>query len=319
MRTSNLSTRDAIRTAPSGSALYKSIVPDPSDRPVTRGSTCAVVSAPCYPERMRVVATTCSNTEIVCALGCSDLLVGVDDHSDYPEHVVERLPRVGPDLGIDVEKVRALEPDLVLASLTVPGHEKVVEAIDRSGLEYLAPRPQSMADVLGDIRTIAAKLGVAEKGEQVAAEMERALEPLAADTKSGPSLLVQWWPKPVIAPGRLSWVQDLIERVGGRNPLGNESVESRPLTDQEVAEIAPDAFVLSWCGVEPHKVRPDVVRSNPAWQTLPAILEDRIYLVPEAWLGRPSPRLVDGYRALADIVQPLREVLDRIESRSSSA
>src|SRR5687767_10391073 len=72
---------------------------------------------------VRIVSTACSNTEIVCALGCAGLLVGVDDHSDYPVEVVKRLPRVGPDLGIDVERVKALQPDLVLASLTVPGHE----------------------------------------------------------------------------------------------------------------------------------------------------------------------------------------------------
>ena len=76
---------------------------------------------------MRIVSLACSNTEIVWALGRADLLVGVDDHSDWPEEVVGPLPKVGPDLEIDVDKVAALEPDLVLATLTVPGHEKVVE------------------------------------------------------------------------------------------------------------------------------------------------------------------------------------------------
>ena len=78
---------------------------------------------------MRVVSLACSNTEIVCALGCGDLLVGVDDHSDYPQEIISTLPRVGPDLEIDVDTVAALKPDLVLASLTVPGHEKNIEKI----------------------------------------------------------------------------------------------------------------------------------------------------------------------------------------------
>ncbi|MEE2777527.1 MAG: helical backbone metal receptor, partial [Acidobacteriota bacterium] len=92
---------------------------------------------------MRVVSTACSNTEIVCALGLEELLVGVDDHSDYPADVVAELPRVGPDLGVDVEKVVALEPDLVLASLTVPGHEEVVQSLREAGLNVLAPEPVS--------------------------------------------------------------------------------------------------------------------------------------------------------------------------------
>ena len=75
---------------------------------------------------MRVVSLTCSNTEIACALGCAGYLVGVDDHSDYPVDIVTKLPRVGPDLGIDVARVAALRPDLVLASLVAPvlGHCK---------------------------------------------------------------------------------------------------------------------------------------------------------------------------------------------------
>jgi iron complex transport system substrate-binding protein len=253
---------------------------------------------------MRVVSLTCSNTEIVHALGCDDFLVGVDDHSDWPPELVAELPRVGPDLGIDVERVASLEPDLVLASLTVPGHEKVVEAVDRAGLPYLAPSPKSIEDVYGDIATIGAALGVEERARDVVSAMRSALESVEPAAER-PKLLVQWWPKPVIAPGRLSWVQGLLERAGAENPLGGEDVESRPLEDDEVATIAPDAILLSWCGVEPDKVRPDVVYAKEAWQGLEALREERVYLVPEAWLGRPSPRLVEGYAALRDIVEHL--------------
>lgn len=82
---------------------------------------------------MRLVSLTCSNTEIVHSLGYAAQLVGVDDHSDYPADVVAKLPRVGPDLSVDPEKVAALEPDLVLASLTVPGHEKVAASLEARG------------------------------------------------------------------------------------------------------------------------------------------------------------------------------------------
>ncbi|REJ86085.1 MAG: cobalamin-binding protein [Acidobacteria bacterium] len=260
---------------------------------------------------MRIVSLTCSNTEIVCALGCAEMLVGVDDHSDFPADVVADLPRVGPDLGVDPEKVAALEPDLVLASLTVPGHEKVVAAIEDAGLPYVAPRPQSLADVARDVRDIAVRLGVAERGEEVAASMQEAFDVLRregeetaalAAGRAPASIMVQWWPKPVIAPGRASWAHDLLELVGATHPLAEEAVESRPLEDEEVAALRPDAFVLAWCGVEPHKVRPDVVRSNPTFGDLPAIREDHVYCVPEAWLGRPSPRLVHGARALREVV-----------------
>lgn len=252
---------------------------------------------------MRVVSLTCSNTEIVCALGRADELVGVDDWSDYPPEVVGRLPRVGPDLGIDVEMVKRLEPDLVLASLTVPGHEKVVERVAAAGLRYIAPAPESLHDVARDVLQIARLLGVEERGEELARELEQAFAPRDHRPGPRPKIAIQWWPKPAILPGRRSWAHDLIELAGGENLLGNEEVKSRPVTDEEFAELAPDAVVISWCGVEEEKYRPEVVARNPLWQAVPAIREGRIYKISEAFLGRPGPRLREGLLALRAVIE----------------
>ena len=255
---------------------------------------------------MRIVSLACSNTEIVCALGCSDLLVGVDDHSDYPVDVVERLPRVGPDLQIDVERVADLRPDLVLATLTVPGHEQVVERLEAAGLPFIAPEPVSIEDVYDDIRLIADRLGVGERAEGVIAEMRTELTPPPEVSEDRPSIMIQWWPKPVITPGRFSWATQVIEAAGGRALLGHEEHKSRPMTDEEVAEMRPDAAVLSWCGVEPSKYRPDVVLRNERWQKLPFVLEERVFCIGEPFLGRPGPRLVDGVRAMREVVDAVR-------------
>lgn len=251
---------------------------------------------------MRIVSLTCSNTEIVCALGCGEQLVGIDDHSDFPGWV-DALPRVGPDLQIDVGAVAALAPDLVLASRTVPGHEHVVDAIDAAGLRWIAPDPESLDDVYRDIRTIAALLEVSPRGEALIAQMRAEIQPREASQR--PGLLVEWWPKPVIVPGRRSWVTDLIWSAGGRNPAGDRDVLSTPVTDEEVARMAPDAVVICWCGVPPERYRPDVVRRRAAWRSLPALRHDRIHCVSEAYLGRPGPRLVEGYHALRRIVQAI--------------
>jgi iron complex transport system substrate-binding protein len=252
---------------------------------------------------VRIVSLACSNTEIVCALGCAALLVGVDDHSDYPSDVVSHLPRVGPDLGIDVDRVAALRPDLVLASLTVPGHEKIVERLERAGLPFVAPEPICLRDVYADIRLIAEQLGVSERGEQLVAEMRAELEASAGDAALRPKLLVEWWPKPVIVPGKQSWVNELLHAAGACNPLAVRDVKSTPITDEEALMLDPDAVVISWCGVKPEKYRPDVVYRRPAWRRLRALERRNVYCVPEAFLGRPGPRLVQGVRALRDIVR----------------
>ena len=255
---------------------------------------------------VRVVSLACSNTEIVDGLGCGDLLVGVDDHSDFPERMIAALPKVGPDLDPDLERVAALEPDLVLATLTVPGHERVVEALQARGLPFVAPEPTSLEDVYRDVEDIARLLGVPERGAQLVAGMRAELT-APAPAPDAPTVLVEWWPKPVIAPGRLSWTTDVLHAAGARNPLQEADVKSLPLSDEEVRALAPDAFVISWCGVRPEKYRPDVVYGNRAWTGLPAVREGRVFCVPEAYLGRPGPRLVEGVRALREVVAALRE------------
>lgn len=248
----------------------------------------------------RVVSLNCSNTEIVCALGCADRLVAVDDDSDWPVEVVAALPRVGRDLQIDIAAVQRLSPDLVLGSLTVPGHERVVQGLRDAGLPHLAPETQSLADTYADILAIGAALGVAQRAQSLVDAMRAAIAPVGSGP--GPRVLVQWWPKPIIAPGRLSWVHDLLLAAGARNPLGERAVKSQPLGDEEVAALHPDAIVLAWCGVRTENYRPQRVLANPALAGTPAVRRGAVYVVPEAFLGRPGPRLVDGYRALRAVV-----------------
>jgi iron complex transport system substrate-binding protein len=249
---------------------------------------------------MRVVSLACSNTEIVCALGAASTLVGVDDHSDHPLDVVAGLPRVGPDLSVDVERVATLRPDLVLASLTVPGHERNVAALEARGLPFVAPEPRRLSDVYENVRTIGELLG---RGAEAAALVDRMRATVRPRTVARrPSILVEWWPKPVIAPGRDSWVTDLIEAAGGSNPLADRAVKSTPLADDELRALDPEAVVICWCGVRPEKYRPDVVRRRPALAGGTALARDNVFCVPEAYLGRPGPRLMEGFRALTDVV-----------------
>ena len=144
--------------------------------------------------------------------------------------------------------------------------------------------------------------------------MRRELDaaPRVADDSDRPKILVEWWPKPVIAPGRLSWVDDLIARAGGRNPLGGESVKSRPISDDEVRDIDPDAIVLSLVRRALRQVPPRRRLRQPDLASVAAIAGRQVHCVPEAFLGRPSPRLIDGFRALRDVVESARVAAARV-------
>ncbi|MGQ0587200.1 MAG: ABC transporter substrate-binding protein [Gammaproteobacteria bacterium] len=250
---------------------------------------------------MRIVSHTCSNTEIVCALGAEGSLVGVDSDSDYPPEAVARLPKLGRDLELDIAAVAKLSPDLVLTSLTVPGHERIVEALKQAGLPVLVIDPIGLDGVYDSIAQIAEALGMLRRGRSLIAQMQADMPPI--EPRDGrPKVLVERWPKPVIVPARQSWVNDVLFLAGGINPFEGRDGKSVQLTDDDVLAAAPWAVVMSWCGVKEEKYRRDVVERRPDWSDVPAVKHKRIYPVTEAFLGRPGPRLVEGYRALARII-----------------
>jgi iron complex transport system substrate-binding protein len=236
----------------------------------------------------------------MCALGCAHMIVGIDTDSDYPPEVVAPLPKLGRDLDLAAERVKDLKPDLVLTSLTVPGHERIVDALRADGMPLLVCDPLNLDDVYANIIEIAEAVGVLSRGRALVAEMQAQMP--RAERAQRPRVLVEWWPKPVIAAAAQSWVTDLIELAGGENPWKNTFAKSVPLEDSAVVDAAPDAIVMSWCGVKVQNYRADVVARRPGHNKIPAVLNQQVHAISEEFLGRPGPRLVEGYRALRDII-----------------
>lgn len=99
---------------------------------------------------MKVISLCPSNTEVLGYLGLAGQLIGVDDYSDWPEQV-HHLPRLGPDLSINMDMVEELNPDLVIASLSVPGMEKNVEELKKRKIPHIILNPQSLTDIQNDL------------------------------------------------------------------------------------------------------------------------------------------------------------------------
>ncbi|MER3483108.1 MAG: cobalamin-binding protein [Meiothermus sp.] len=241
---------------------------------------------------MRLVSLTSSNTEILWSLGLMGSVVGVDDHSDFPAEVAQ-IPRVGPDLQVDLDRVEALRPDLVLASLSVPGMERVVEGLEGRRLPYIVLDPQTLGEVYADIERVARLLDVQQQGQHVV----RAMRWMIAQARGQ---LPNWVrpPKPVIAAGRQSWVTGMLEALGAENAFAQLDVRSKPLTQEEIEAAQPDLITVSWCGVK--KLRPEVVLGRGL--DVPALRNRQVFALSEAYLGRPGPRLAEGVRRLADLL-----------------
>lgn len=245
---------------------------------------------------MRIVSLCPSNTEIACALGLGEHLVGLDRSSDWPPEVVH-LPRVGPDLAVDVAAVAALRPDIVLSSLSVPGMEQNLEGLDRAGLPHVVVDAQDLDGVYASIRLVGRLFGRGARAEAVVAELRGRLDAVAARAAGLPRrarVLLEWWPRPVIVPGRRCWTTEMIRLAGGESLFADLDVRSTPVELDAVPPRAPDILLTCWCGVPHERQKPASLALRPGWGELPAVRAGRLYAAEERLFGRPGPRVVEG-------------------------
>jgi iron complex transport system substrate-binding protein len=244
---------------------------------------------------MRVVSICPSNTDIVCALGAADRLVGLDRSSDAPE--VTHLPRMGPDLSVDVDAIAALRPDLVLSSSSVPGMEGNLARLDAAGLRHLVVDATSIDEVCASIALVGQALDLASHADALVARMRARLEAVrvhAGDLPRRPRVHLEWWPRPVIVPGRRCWTTDMITIAGGLPAFADLDVRSTPVEDTAVHARAPEMLLTCWCGVPHEKQDPARIARRPGWDALPGVRTGWLLAAEERLFGRPGPRLVDG-------------------------
>ena len=254
------------------------------------------------PDAKRIVSVSPSNTEILHALGFGRRIVGVDRWSDYPPRVAQ-LPRVGSDMRVDIETVLGLRPDLVVASLHVPGMEDNLPAFEQAGLPYLAVGGVGLDGVWEDLRLIGHYLGREQRAEALIETIRSQMRSIAAArTGLRPRVHWEWSAHPVVA-GRRSWITEMLDLVGADNVYADLDVESVRVSTEDAVSRQPDVVVACWCGMR-RPVSVDKVLARPGWQMTPAFRDRRVAVVSEAFFGRPGPRLADGLVQLAALLNP---------------
>jgi iron complex transport system substrate-binding protein len=256
------------------------------------------------PGARRIVSIAPSNTEILHALGLGRRIVGVDSWSDYPPRVL-KLPRLGSDLRVDVAAVAALEPELVVASLHVPGMQDNLPTFEQAGLSYLALGGRGLEGVWQDMRVIGEYLGRSHRAEELIAETQARMRRVAARAAGRtlrPRVHWEWSAHPVVA-GRRSWITEMLDLCGADNVYADLDVESARVAPAEAVARQPDVVVACWCGA---RKLPTVERiaSRPGWQSTAAITQGRVAVFAEDLFGRPGPRLADGVERLARLLHP---------------
>lgn len=254
---------------------------------------------------MRVVSICPSNTEIVEYLGKTKDLVGVDNFSDWPYEVLQ-LPKVGPDLSINMDKVESLNPELVLASLSVPGMEKNIQELEEREIPYIILNPNSLAEIADDIEKVGTALGEKKLGAEKANQFrdEVSAYRLKADAKKEKTTLYwEWWPKPIFTPGSINWLTEISNLAGARNIFDTEDVASFQTDWQDVLQRDPDQICMVWVGVKESKMKPELLMKRPGWNEMRAIQQGKIHVLEESLYCRPSPRLLKGLKKLIQLIK----------------
>lgn len=256
------------------------------------------------PDARRIVTIAPSNTEIVHALGLGRRIVAVDDWSDYPPRVAQ-LPHLGSDLRIDMERVLEVRPDLVVASLHVPGMEDNLPRLEAAGLPYLAVGGVGLDGIWEDLRIVGRALGREPQAERLIAVARARVARVGAvygAQRDRPRIHWEWSGRPHVA-GRRSWVTEMMALAGGENVYSDLEVESVRVSVDDAVARQPDVIVACWCGA---RKLPTVARilARPGWEATPAVRHGRAIVFPEALFGRPGPRIALGVEQLARALHP---------------
>ncbi|MDT8858617.1 cobalamin-binding protein [Alkalihalobacillus sp. MEB130] len=254
---------------------------------------------------MRLVSLCPSNTELIAYLGLSSSLVGVDDYSDWPTNVAT-IPRLGPDLSIRMDEVEALKPDLVIASLSVPGMERNIEQLEQRGIPHVVYNPQSLADIKNDLLDLGNRTGQTEQANQIAEKYDHFIHTYqqCAQKVEAKTLYWEWWPKPVFTPGGRNWLTEISTLAGGKNIYSDVDKASIQTDWEDVYQHNPDHICLAWVGVQTSKVKPELLMKRPNWLNLKAMKSNQVHILEEPLYCRPSPRLLLGLKKLAYLLHP---------------
>ena len=286
----------------------------------------------------RIASLLPSATEIVCALGLQDRLVGVTHECDHPEGVAA-LPHLTSNLlaeglsseqidravrtslrgdahtiyALDAERLRALDPQVVvtqeLCEICAVPTSAVADAVCTMPREarVVSLDPLGLDDVFATIEQAGQALGVAGRGRALAASLRAKVEAIraAVEAERRPTVLSAEWLDPVYCGGH--WLPEMIAAAGGADAFGAAREPSQRVPWEQVLAADPDAVVLMPCGYAATEVveRYAEIAAAPEWERLRAVREGRVYAVDaSSYFSRPGPRLVEGVRILARILHP---------------
>jgi iron complex transport system substrate-binding protein len=251
-----------------------------------------------YPRR--IVCLTEETTETLYLLGEQDRIVGISGFTVRPPQARKEKPKVSAFTSAKIDKIVALEPDLVLGFSDLQAD--IAATLVRAGIEVHVFNHRSVTEILRTIAVLGGMVGAAAKAERLCAELERGIDAVraaAAALPRRPRVYFEEWDEPQIS--GIRWVSELVDIAGGDDVFPEHAraslAKDRIVADAlEVPRRAPDIIFGSWCG---KKFNAAAVASRPGWSAVPAVRDGELHEVKSSIILQPGPAaLTDGLREL---------------------
>ena len=249
----------------------------------------------------RIVSLIPSTTELLCHLGLADAIVGITAYCVEPRAVVRTKRKVGGEKNPDLDAIRALAPDLVIANVEENLREHV-EALRAAGVPVWVTYPRTVTDTIRLVREVGALTGTEARAEPLADELERLLGEARAAIAGRPRARVFYpiWRDPYMTIGRDTYVHDVLATVGADNVFG-DSDRYPIVTLDEMAARAPDVIILP---DEPFRFRRAHRKDFEGYRDVPAVRDGRIHLMGGKIFCWHGPRLGEALRTLPALFAP---------------
>jgi iron complex transport system substrate-binding protein len=251
-----------------------------------------------HPER--IVCLTEETTETLYLLGEDARIVGISGFTVRPPRARREKPKVSAFTSAKIDRIVALEPDLVLGFSDLQAD--IAADLAKAGIEVHLFNHRSVDGILRMIRLLGGMVGCEAKAAALADRLEAgvgATRAAAARLPRRPRVYFEEWDEPLIA--GIRWVGELIEAAGGENcfpelaekPLGRDRIIADAA---EVVRRAPDLILGSWCG---KKFRPERVAARAGWDAIPAVRDGELHEIKSSLILQPGPAaLTDGLAAV---------------------
>jgi iron complex transport system substrate-binding protein len=287
----------------------------------------------------RIVSLLPAATEIICALGLADSLVGRSHECDFPE-IIQNLPicsdakffsgncseeinqQVQQILSealsvytINKEQIIKLNPDVIITqsqcdvcAVSLKDVEEQLESWVGSNTQLISLRPNSLSDIFKDIQTIATALNVEKEAEYLIESLEERIDLVKHKLKffpDKPKVACIEWLSPMMVSG--NWIPELVAIAGGKSVLAEAGKHSPFVKWEEIQAENPEIIIIMPCGFSILRTLQeiDLMLGLPGWKEMAAVKSNRVYIADgNAYFNRSGPRLVDSIEILAEIINP---------------